>query len=90
MSLCESLLLCPAPIVTRCLEGTRCRKAKGTVFGFDMVSLGQSLLTRFRYAMLLNGLLAAFFIVAGSFNGLVVLIGMFPGDNPVRTADWLG
>lgn len=55
-----------------------------------MVSLGQSLLTRFRYAMLLNGLLAAFFIVAGSFNGLVVLIGMFPGDNPVRTADWLG
>lgn len=29
MSLCESLLLCPAPIVTRCLEGTRCRKQKG-------------------------------------------------------------
>lgn len=28
-----------------------------------------------RYAMLLNGLLAAFLIVAGSFNGLVVLIG---------------
>ncbi|KAJ0117821.1 mino acid [Diaporthe amygdali] len=28
------------------------------------------------YAMLLNGLLAAFFIVAGSFNGLVVLIGL--------------
>ncbi|KAI3392901.1 hypothetical protein diail_4988 [Diaporthe ilicicola] len=28
------------------------------------------------YAMLLNGLLAAFFIVAGGFNGLVVLIGL--------------
>ncbi|KAL1852861.1 hypothetical protein Daus18300_012025 [Diaporthe australafricana] len=28
------------------------------------------------YAMLLNGLLAAFLIVAGSFNGLVVLIGL--------------
>lgn len=40
--------------------------------------------------MLLNGLLAAFFIVAGSFNGLVVLIGTFPGENSVRTAYWYG
>lgn len=40
--------------------------------------------------MLLNGLLAAFFIVAGSFNGLVVLIGMFSGENTVPTAHWHG
>lgn len=31
--------------------------------------------------MLLNGLLAAFFIVAGSFNGLVVLIGTLARGN---------
>lgn len=42
--------------------------------------------TRFhRFAMLLNGLLAACFIVAGSFNGLVVLIGMFEGEHPIWT-----
>lgn len=40
--------------------------------------------------MLLNGLLSAFFIVAGSFNGLVVLIGMFEGADPVWTAYWHG
>lgn len=49
-----------------------------------MVGLGQIWLTMLnRYAMLLNGLLAAFFILAGSFNGLVVLIGTCEGASPI-------
>lgn len=56
-----------------------------------MVGLGQSWLTiPNRYAMLLNSLLAAFFILAGSFNGLVVLIGMCEGEFPVWMAHWHG
>lgn len=40
--------------------------------------------------MLLNGLLAAFFILAGSFNGLVVLIGMCERTDPIRMTNCTG
>lgn len=77
MSRCESLL-CPAPDFNWLPGEESCVENKGGTFG---VGYGQSWakLTHesHRYAMLLNGLLAAFFIVVGSFNGLVVLIGTF-------------
>lgn len=37
-----------------------------------------------RFALLLNGILAAFFVIMGSFNGLVTLIGKYTGTNSVE------